>query len=136
MKLKEDVLPLLQETWTEFSADDAAQLGASLSYYAMFSIFPLLLLLLAVLGFVLRGGDTEQEILKTVGQSISPDFAKTLSEILAEVKKSAGAATGVGLITLLLGASGVFRQLEVSFNRIWNVPQAPRRATLRPQRAW
>ena len=57
MNLKNDVLPLLKETGQEFQKDEAGQLGAALAYYAMFSIFPLLILLVSLLGFVLRYWD-------------------------------------------------------------------------------
>jgi len=127
MNIKQDVLPLLKETGQEFQNDDAGQLGAALAYYAVFSLFPLLLLLLAVLGFVLSywdaAIDVEQAILGAVSQNFSPELSQTLSEVLQVVRTQAGAATGVGLVTLALGASGVFQQLDMSFNKIWKVPK-------------
>ena len=129
MNLKQDVLPLLKETGQEFQKDEAGQLGAALAYYAMFSIFPLLLLLLALLGFVLKYWDqainVQEQMLKVVSQNLSPQLSETLGQVLAVVKDQAGAATGIGLVTLLLGASGVFQQLDMSFNKIWNVPPKP-----------
>jgi membrane protein len=130
MNLKRDVLPLLKETWDEFQKDEASQLGAALAYYAMFSIFPLLLLLVATLGFVLRywdqAIDVQQQILAVVEQNFSPQLRDTLGDILTGVKNKAGAATGVGLVTLLIGASGVFQQLDASFNKIWQAPEQPK----------
>jgi membrane protein len=129
MNLKKDVLPLLLETWQEFQTDDAGQLGAALSYYATFSIFPLLLLLLASLGFVLDywpvAIDAQAEILAVISQNFSPQLSTTVEQILGVLKNQAGAATGIGLVVLLLGASGVFQQLDTSFNKIWKVPQKP-----------
>ncbi len=129
MNLKKDVLPLLLETWQEYQNDDAGQLGAALSYYATFSIFPLLLLLLASLGFVLDywpvAIDAQAEILAVISQNFSPQLSTTVEQILGVLKNQAGAATGVGLVVLLLGASGVFQQLDTSFNKIWKVPQKP-----------
>src|SRR5205085_2049159 len=120
---------LLKETGQEFQKDEAGQLGAALAYYAMFSIFPLLLLLLALLGFVLKYWDqainVQEQMLAVVSQNFSPQLGETLGQILAVVKNQAGAATGIGLVTLLLGASGVFQQLDMSFNKIWNVPPKP-----------
>lgn len=127
MNLKKDVLPLLQETWSEFQEDEVGHLGAALAYYAVFSIFPLLLLLLAVLGFVLsywnEAIEAQAEILRAVSSTFSPQLAETLGSILEVVQENAGAATGVGLVTLLLGASGVFQQLDITFNKIWNIPK-------------
>ena len=129
MNLKRDVLPLLKETASKFQKDEASQLGAALAYYAMFSIFPLLLLLVAVLGFVLRywdeAIDVREQILATVSQNLTPQLSGTLRDVLIGVEQRAGGATIVGLVTLLIGASGVFQQLDWSFNKIWHVPEKP-----------
>lgn len=127
MKVKQDLVPLLKETFGEFQKDEAGQLGAALAYYAMFSIFPLLLLLIAGLGLVLRYWDSaidvQQQIFDAVARNLSPQLSATLGDILSGVKNQAGGATVIGLITLLIGASGVFQQLDMSFNKIWNVPK-------------
>ncbi|HEX5689394.1 MAG TPA: YihY/virulence factor BrkB family protein, partial [Roseiflexaceae bacterium] len=127
MNLAQDAVPLLKETWQEFQEDEASQLGAALAYYATFSIFPLLLLLLAALGFVLRywdnAIDAQEQILTVVAQNFSPQLSQTFRDLLDVLKEQAGAATGIGLVTLLLGASGVFQQLDASFNKIWKVPK-------------
>src|SRR5262245_42263687 len=127
MNIKIDLLPLLKETIDEFQSDEAGELGAALAYYAMFSLFPLLLLLIATLGYVLRywpeAIDVQQEILNAVEQNFSSEVSQLLAEILSGVKNQAGGATVIGLITLLLGASGVFQQLDTSFNKIWKVPR-------------
>lgn len=129
MNLKQDVLPLLKEIGSEFQKDEAGQLGAALAYYAMFSMFPLLLLLVAALGYVLQfwptAIDVQEQILTAVSTNFSPQVADILNTILGGVKSQAGGATIVGLVTLLLGASGAFQQLDLSFNRIWSVPTPP-----------
>src|SRR5512132_2686917 len=107
MDLRKDALLLLRETWQEFQKDEAGQLGAALAYYAMFSIFPLLLLLIAGLGFVLRywdaAIDVQQQILVAVAHNLSPQLSTTIADILGGVKSQAGGATVIGLITLLIG---------------------------------
>lgn len=133
MNVRHDLVPLLRETWQGFQEDEAGQLGAALSYYAMFSIFPLLLLLTAVIGFVLRNPDTQaaqQQILDVVATTFSPQLSRALEDVLSGVANAAGAATAVGIVTLLMGASGVFQQLDLSFNRIWKVPKAPEGASM------
>lgn len=133
MNLKKDVLPLLLETWQCFQKNNAGQLGAALSYYATFSIFPLLLLLLAGLGFVLGywpvAIDAQEQILQVISQNFSPQLSETVGDILEVLKDQASTATGIGLIVLLVGASGVFQQLDSSFNKIWNVPDKPEGAS-------
>lgn len=134
MNLKKEIVFLLRETWDEFQRDEAGQRGAALAYYSIFSIFPLLLLLLAALGFVLRywdaAADVQHEMLETVARHFSPQLGETLRQMLVELKDKAGSATGIGFFTLLLGASGVFHQLDKSFNKIWRVPQKPERTGL------
>lgn len=125
MNLKQDIWPLLAETWDEFQKDEAGQCGAALAYYTMFSIFPLLLLLLAGLGFVLRYWDSainvQDTVLSVFSQHFSRQFGDTLREIVGNIKNQAGSATGIGFVTLLIGASGVFLQLDTSFKKIWKV---------------
>jgi membrane protein len=127
MDLRKDALLLLRETWQEFQQDEAGQLGAALAYYATFSIFPLLLLLLAGLGWVLSywpiAIDAQEQILAVASQNFSPKLGETIKQLLEVLKDRAGAATGIGLVTLLFGASGVFQQLDASFNKIWKAPK-------------
>ena len=100
MNLKQDVLPLLKEIGSEFQKDEAGQLGAALAYYAMFSMFPLLLLLVAALGYVLQfwptAIDVQEQILTAVSTNFSPQVADILNTILGGVKSQAGGATIVG----------------------------------------
>ncbi|MGH9766276.1 MAG: YihY/virulence factor BrkB family protein, partial [Blastocatellia bacterium] len=119
----------LEETWDEFRKDDAEQQGAALAYYAIFSIFPLLILTLAAIGFALRykgaAINAQQEILLAAERAFSPQFSETLRQTLEIIQAGAGPATGVGLITLIFAASSVFQQLKSSFRKIWRVPQEP-----------
>jgi membrane protein len=127
MQVQRDLLPLLKETYQEFQNDEAGQLGAALAYYALFSLFPLLLLLIAGLGYVLQYWDqainVQEQILDAVRRNFSAQLSDALSQILGGIKSNAGGATIIGLITLLIGASSVFQQLDLSFNKIWRVPK-------------
>lgn len=122
------IVPMLKETFDEYKQDETEQLGAALAYYAVFSIFPLLLLLLAIMGFVLGSeADVQQQIMSAIAANFSPQLSTSLSEALNVVKESAGTATAVGLVTLLLGASGVFQQLDRTFNKIWGIKPKPQK---------
>jgi membrane protein len=127
MNLRRGLLPLLKETYSEFQADEASTLGAALAYYALFSMFPLLLLLIAGLGYVLQYWDqainVQDEILAAAGRNFSPQLSDSLKQILGGIKDNAGGATVIGLVTLLIGASNVFQQLDLSFNKIWKAPK-------------
>jgi membrane protein len=127
MNLRRDLLSLLKETYSEFQADEASTLGAALAYYALFSMFPLLLLLIAGLGYVLQYWDqainVQDEILAAAARNFSSQVSDSLKQILSGIKNNAGGATVIGVITLLIGASNVFQQLDLSFNKIWKVPK-------------
>lgn len=134
MRLRTDFLPLLQQTWTDFQEDGAVQLGAALAYYTMFSIFPLLLLLISGLGFFLssdlgsvlsdqcQGEEVQACVLGVFGNNFSPEFSTTLGEVLEDISSQARTGSIIGIITLIFAASGIFGQLNLIFNRIWKIP--------------
>jgi membrane protein len=126
MRLRRAIVPLLRETWNEFQKDECGQLAAALSYYATFSVFPLLILVLGGVGFFLGPATPAQEqILLAFTRSVSGGevLVGTLETLLTAVAEQSGEATLVGLVTLLIGTSGVFGQLDLTFNKIWNIPE-------------
>ena len=88
-------LSMVQEAFQEFQSDNAGQMAASLAYYAMFSIFPLLLLLIATFGFVLSFWDgapsARESILAGVQRAVGPSVADTVDQTLSVVQEGAGA---------------------------------------------
>jgi membrane protein len=111
------------ERWVD---DEDYRLAASLSYYALFSIFPLLLLSATLFGIAL-GDDaaSRQRVLEFFSSSIhSSQVASTLDDTLAGMQQHSS-ARGIGLIFgligALLGASGVFSELDTAFNRVWRI---------------
>lgn len=120
---------LLKETWSEFQKDEIEQRGAALAYYSMFSVFPLLILLLAIIGFFLRHWDeainVREELLQSITLRFSPQLSDTLGQILEALRDNAGAATGIGGVALFLGAARVLQQLNSTFHKIWKVPAEP-----------
>jgi membrane protein len=110
--------------------DDACyHLGASLAYYALFSLFPLLLLCVTAFGFALGDGTTVRErVLESVAHGTSPGIRTLIDETLKSMqdhRMARGVGLAVGALTLFLGASGVFSELEGSLNTIWRVQAAP-----------
>ena len=116
-------LALFKQTFSEFGEDKAPRLGAALAYYTIFSLAPLLMIAIAIAGFVLG----REAVQGQVGQELSGVFGKTTADALNEMIKHAAKpksgviATIIGVITLLLGAAGVFGQLKDALNTIWNV---------------
>ncbi len=121
--------PRLWRAMQNWQADQAAQLAAALAYYALLSLFPLVLILLAVFGYVLRfvpqAQSAQQELLKLTAENTSPAVAGYLEQIFTQVQTQADLSGPVGLVVLVLTAIGIFSQLETAFDRIWRVPPAP-----------
>jgi membrane protein len=118
---------VLRDTMGAFLADDAGLLGAAMVYYALLSLGPLLLVLLAALGFALSflpaGIDARQHLLNLANTHLGAQFSTTLEPILDSVGHNSAAATGIGLLVLLYGSMGAFRHLRKSFRRIWRPDQ-------------
>jgi membrane protein len=118
-------LALLGEAATAWVDDECYRRGASLSYYAVFSLFPLLLLCVAAIGFVMGHDDSLRgRLLDYVARSGAPEVRPLLDETLASMQKhetARGIGAIVGLVTIFLGASGVFSELEAALNVIWRV---------------
>ena len=102
--------------------DDATHLAAGVAYYAMFSLFPLMLGLLAVAGVLLSSEATEQEFLDFVTDNL-PGSEDLVKENLGQVERFRG-ALGIGAIVgLLWSASAVFGAINRAVNRAWDIRQ-------------
>ena len=121
--LKNVAWPVISRTWRGWQKDDGFLLSAAMAYYAAFSLFPLCLVLIATLGFVMerssQAQDAQRQLLEAVSRTAGPWLGGQLQALLAGVRTRAGLGGPIGAITLLLGALGVFLQLDSMFNRIW-----------------
>jgi len=114
---------VLKQTFKEFGEDKAPRLGAALAYYTIFSIGPLLLIAVAMAGIFFGQEAAQGRISAELGKVFGSEMAGSLEKMVqaAAKPKSGTVATIVGVITLMLGASGVFGQLKDALNTIWNV---------------
>lgn len=119
-----DFLELVKSTSAKWSAHNAPRLGASLAYYTLLSLAPLLILVVAICGLVLSKSDVERDLLRQVQGLIGSAGANTVKMLIdnAHQGNTGIFATVVALVTLLFGASGVFMELRDSLNTIWDVP--------------
>jgi membrane protein len=118
-----DLPSLVKETFRAFSEDKVQRMGAALSYYTVFSLAPLLVVIIAVAGFFFgedaaRGRIVEQ-LTGTLGRQ-GAELVQTMIQKASEPKAGI-IATVVGLATLLLGATGVMMELHDSLDAIWKV---------------
>ena len=118
---------LLKQTFSEWSEDKAPVFAAALAYYTVFSLAPLLVIIIGVLGIIYGQSDAQDQIIKQIGELTSPGVAETIGGVLDAQADSGGGvlATVLGTITLLVGATGVFAQLQNALNTIWEVKPDP-----------
>ena len=121
--LRHRLVPTFRETFRGFSEDDGPLLSAAMAYYAAFSLFPLMLVLIAILGLVMRywskAADSKDQLLELVGENVTPWLSEQLGSILLGIETNAGLGGPLGLVTLVIAAIGIFMQLERIFDRIW-----------------
>jgi membrane protein len=120
---------LLKETATEWIDDKAPQLGAALAYYTVFSLAPLVLLLLALVSLLFQK-DPAGAWTKMTGQMslfLDQHALKVVQDIAQKAAQPGKGtiATVIGLALALFGASGVFGQLQDALNTIWGVKAKP-----------
>jgi membrane protein len=122
------VLDLLKSTAMEWSRDKCPQLGAALAYYTIFSLAPLVLVLLGVFGLIYGSNEqARQKILDQLSYLVDPSGVKVFQDIAnsAAEPKAGILATAIGILIALFGASGIFGQLQDALNTIWAVKPKP-----------
>ena len=125
----------LKQTFQEWLQDKAPQLGAALAYYTVFSLAPLVLVLLAIIGVVFR--DDPAGAWDKVTQQMSYFLDQSAVQVVQNIAQQASQprkstlATIIGIALALFGASGVFGQLQDALNTIWGVKAAPTRGLWR-----
>jgi membrane protein len=123
MRLKQ-AWPLLKEATTAWSDDYAPSMGAALSYYTLFSIAPLLLIVISVAGWFFGDAAVRGEVVSALQDQMGEEGAKAVEGLLASVSepKEGLIATVVGLFVLIIGATSVFGELQNDLDRIWRAP--------------
>ena len=124
------VLTLLKNTAKEWNQDKFPQLGAALAYYTVFSLAPLMLVLLALFGLIYGGSEQARtKILDQLQYFIDPSGLKVIEDIAnnAAHPKAGISAAVIGIVIAVFGASGIFGQLQDALNTIWDVKPKPGR---------
>jgi membrane protein len=124
---KEAVWFLLKTTATQWVNDKCPQLGAALAYFTVFSLAPLVLILMAFFGLFFGSEHARDKIIEQLQYMIDPSGIKVIKDIATSVAKpqSGILASALGIIVGLFGASGVFGQLQDALNTIWGVKAKP-----------
>lgn len=128
-----DTFKILKATVTGFSEDRAMKLSASLSYYTIFSMAPLLLLLISLTGVFFGREAIQGEIFGQINGLLGNEAAAQIQEIIKNMELSGKTTTAaiIGAITLLIGATTVFAEIQDSINIIWKLKAKPKRGWLK-----
>ena len=124
-----NVFTLLKQTFNEWLQDKAPQLGAALAYYTVFSLAPLILILLAIVGVIFRDDPAGawDKITQQMGYFLDPSALQVVQGIAQKASQPGKStiATIIGVALALFGATGVFGQLQDALNTIWGVKAKP-----------
>jgi membrane protein len=123
MKLR-DMWPLIKEAAKAWIDDRAPSMGAALSYYTVFSTAPLLLIVIGVVGLVLGGSAAQDAVVAQLQSLLGEQSAAVVRELLEHVDRPGHgiAATAVGVVALVVGATTVFAELQDDLDRIFESP--------------
>ena len=119
---------LLSEAVNHFIEDDCATMAAALAYYTTFSITPLLLIVISILGLLFERQTVQHRIQDQIQGLIGQGAANQVEAMLTNASQhsSTGAWSAIlGVVALLVGATGAFTQLQSSLNRVWHVKPDP-----------
>lgn len=124
---------LFKETFNGFMDDNALKLSAALSYYTIFSLPPLLIIIISMSSIFFGADAVKGEIFGQINLLVGNSAALQIQETIKNVKLSSSNtfATTLGIIVLFIGASGVFAEIQGSINYIWGIEAKPKRGFIK-----
>ena len=136
----EKVKNVFKKYWTSlkragisFIDDRAMKMSASLSYYTVFSLAPMLVIIISLVGLFFGRDAIEGRIYYQIADLVGPSAAKQIQETIKHVSETgdSGLAASIGIVTLIIGATTMFGEIQDSINSIWGIKPKPKRGWLR-----
>jgi len=123
-----DVFHLFIDAFTEWNEDRGTRLGAAVAYFTIFSLAPLLVVVIAVAGRVLGEKAVRGDIVGQIAGLVGLNTAELIQTMIVEAgkPKTGLVATVIGVVTLLIGTTGLFAELQDDLNTIWKIAAKPR----------
>ena len=123
------IIEVLKNSFSGFDEDKVTKLSGSLAYYTIFSMGPLLVVIISLCGLFLGREAVQGKIYNTLTGFVGSDTAAQLQEIIknASIAGKSKIAVIIGSITLLIGATTVFAEIQDSINTIWGLKPKPKR---------
>jgi len=127
MQYISDLWGLFKDAGSSWMEDKAPRLGAALAYYTAFSLAPLLVIVIAIIGFFFGQEAATGQLTGQMERLVGEDGAKAVETMIANANEPATGvfATIVGVVMLIVGALGLFGQLQDALNTIWEVERKP-----------
>jgi membrane protein len=124
---------VLKNSFKGFSDDKVTKLGGSLAYYTVFSMAPMLVVIISLCGIFLGREAVEGQVYAQLAGFLGSDTAIQLQEIIkkASIGDKGNIAMVIGIVTLLIGATSVFAEIQDSINTIWGLKPKPKRGWLK-----
>jgi membrane protein len=124
---------VLKKAGASFIEDNGMKLSASLSYYTVFSLCPILIIIMSLAGVVFGKDAVQGRIYDQISGLVGSDAAIQVQEIIINIEKSQHGTVGaiVGVVLLIFGATGVFTEIQDSINYIWSVKAKPKKGWLK-----
>lgn len=128
-----DYFKLLKEAFGEFNADNVIKLSASLAYYTVFSIGPVLLLIISLTGLFFETETVTGNIYQQLSGLMGTRGADQLMDIIHQIRQQNNAAqySIIGFIILIFGATTIFADMQGSINYIWSIRAKPKKGWLK-----
>lgn len=123
-----EAFQLVRDSVASWWDDDAASMGAALAYYTVFSIAPLLLIVVTVAGLVFGPEAARGEVVEQLRVLLGEEGARSVEAMLLAVSRPAASTlpAAIGTLVMLVGATAVFAELQDALDRIWRVPKCQR----------
>jgi len=124
---------ITKETFHASIEDDVLKLSAALSYYTIFSLPPLLIIIISIAGFFFGSDAVRGELFGQINGLVGNEAAAQIQDAIKNVSlsRSNTFATILGVVILLIGASGVFAEIQDSVNFIWGIRAKPKRGVVK-----
>ncbi|AOB29966.1 ribonuclease BN [Bordetella sp. H567] len=108
----------------------APSMGAAIAFYTVFSLAPLVIIVIAIAGFFWGREAVQGQLFEQINALVGPDGAKAVESVVqgAQEPKQGIAATIISVIVLIVGATTVFSELQSALDRIWDVPDAKKQS--------
>ena len=124
---------ILRQAFTEFINDHGLKFSASLSYYTVFSLGPVLLIMISLAGIFFGKDAVEGKIYWQLEGLVGSGAALQIQQIIGNIEESQLSRSGaiLGLVILFIGATGVFTEMQDSINYIWSIKTKPKKSVVK-----